>query len=386
MMKFYALEPVSNASRILGFLVTENFYYGSIERDKITYPKRSSEPKDNIVFIIDESIRYDSISMNNPGIDTTPFIDSLENVKNMGLVVSVGTASFNADVSLPTGTSFFPDKEYRAFKNPTLFDIAKHNGYKTTIIDCPSTNFPNLVIRNKDMESVDNLITKENIGIKEEFMDIAAAKYIKNLLSSSKGNFVVVYKNGSHFHYETTYPTDKEEFVRFKPKLSLYDQMGTKKKEMRNSYKNSVYFNVDHFFKEMMPEDKSNTSFIYTSDHGQSLQENGVVYTHGKTEIHQALVPWFFVSDHKWFSEDGFPAKDFKNTLLTHHHIYPTIASMLFNNKQYRNGEYVSVFDESFDSTPFKSKYVVGNFWMTPQIFEIDYEKARKAIDTSAFK
>ena len=124
----------------------------------------------------------------------------------MGLVVSVGTASFNADVSLPTGTAFFPDDEYRAFKNPTLFSIAKHNGYKTTIIDAPSTNFPNIVIRNSDLKDVDSLITKENIGYDEEFIDISAARYINNLLKTSSGNFVILYKNGSHFHYESTYP------------------------------------------------------------------------------------------------------------------------------------------------------------------------------------
>ena len=98
MMKSYPLEPVSNSIRILGFYATENIYYGSIERDMISKKARKDKPTDNIVFVIDESVRYDAISMNNKEVATTPFIDGLKNLKNMGMVVSVGTASFNADV------------------------------------------------------------------------------------------------------------------------------------------------------------------------------------------------------------------------------------------------------------------------------------------------
>src|SRR6185436_5725531 len=126
------------------------------------------------------------------------------------------------------------------------------------------------------------------------------ASYLRELLQNSKGNFVYVVKKGAHFHYENSYPSDDPAYVRFLPKLKTTDSYGEEKERTINSYKNAVSFAVDTFFERLLPAHLKNSTIIWTSDHGQSLQENGQKYTHCKSEFEQAMVPLIVISENAW--------------------------------------------------------------------------------------
>lgn len=87
---------------------------------------------------------------------------------------------------------------------------------------------------------------------------------------------LILHTYGSHFHYEERYT---KEFRKFLPtcqkKKFLTDMTHCKKEEIINSYDNSILF-TDFFIKSIIAQVRDKKSLvIYTSDHGESLGENG---------------------------------------------------------------------------------------------------------------
>ena len=93
---------------------------------------------------------------------------------------------------------------------------------------------------------------------------------------NSGKTLLVLHTYGSHFHYEERYT---EEYRKFKPicskKKFLTDMSHCKTEEIINSYDNSILF-TDFFIKSVIDQVRDKKSLvIYTSDHGESLGENG---------------------------------------------------------------------------------------------------------------
>lgn len=387
MISVYPFEPLSNTVRMVSIDLGEEVYFNRIERNKVDASlaeQKTDKPKDNILLIIDESIRYDFVSLFNPEAGTTPFLESLRkkgDLTPLGLTISVGTASFSADMLLLTGTHQIPDNEKTVLKNPTLFDVAKAFGYETTLVDVPSSNFPSVFIREKDMRNVDHHVKGSQFKGQETFLDMGAADYIYDLLSRSTGNFVVLYKLGSHFHYESTYPSSEPKYQKNLPKLGPTDSYAAPRELIVNSYKNSIAFTVDEFSTRLFKQHLSSTTVFYTSDHGQSLREDdSTTATHGGTALVQALVPTFIVSDHPWAQDSQWKARMASVPLLSHHHIYPSIISLMSGKKDFHNGPFYSLFAEDFLSHPFTPTYFQGNVFFTENIFPVTLDQVKPFI------
>lgn len=98
-------------------------------------------PSNNIVIVIDESVRGDHLSVNGYGRDTTPFLQKLAAqgvLTNWGLAVSASTGSrFTYNALIPGLTpDDFPDKtELKTSTFPTIFQYAKAMNYTTYFFD-----------------------------------------------------------------------------------------------------------------------------------------------------------------------------------------------------------------------------------------------------------
>ena len=73
------------------------------------------------------------------------------------------------------------------------------------------------------------------------------------------------------------------------------------REKLVNTYDNGIRFQVDEFFRVFVSETKNqNYVLLYTSDHGQTLAEQGQVYTHMKPDQVIVDVPVFLVSGEQY--------------------------------------------------------------------------------------
>jgi len=315
------------------YYATNRLYYG--ERETLTQKPLLDAKYKNIILIVDESVGGKYLSINGYEKETTPYLKSIkEEFLNLGLASSGANCSAKSNIILMSGIQLnaFPDKENRALKRATIFQYAKNAGYKTHYISGQGigSSLQNHMTK-YDLQSIDNFAqAKERLEEKnmpEEFV-IGATK---EALKSADKNFIFIVKKGSHFQWEYTYPKEARYFL---PTLEKTDALSLKLKENAiNSYLNSIKYNVDLFFKYFLKSieffARDDTVIIYTSDHGQSILEEGRTATHCDSTnppLSQGIVPLLlFVPQ----NDNLFKGKDFTINSYNHYQIFPTIQTLM---------------------------------------------------------
>lgn len=286
-------------------------------REELPALNTSQRPLNSIIYIIDESIRGSNLSLNGYPRATTPFLQSIEtqgSLKNLGICVAAGTYSYLSNAYLVTGHNEFPDNTFRTFKNPTLFDYAKKMGYETIFIDVDSGYLSKLLetAREGHVRSLDRWMNNQSFRDRqidlETTKDLGIARYLSSLLNEKGGYFILVNKKGLHFHYRNTYPDDPA-FTFWKPVMEPSEPINTDpagREKLVNTYDNGIRFQVDEFFREFVSKTTNqNYVILYTSDHGQTLSEQGQVYTHLKPDKVIVDVPAFFVSGRQYDKKES---------------------------------------------------------------------------------
>ena len=340
-----------------------NWYFGSIyqaprrifynqTRQEITF-RADKPPTNNIVFIVDESVRGDHLSLNGYERPTTVFLDELNKkgfVKNWGLAVSGTTCSMTSNNLLLTGLNKLPDFDFNVYKLPTVFQYAKAAGYKTMYIDGQVSNVWSG--KPSDNSFIDERLTIndfKNINALE--IDREIARLVKNLTENSTGNFVWINKSGVHKPYHSAYPPTAAIYL---PVADADDSRGyydlnVSREAIVNDYDNAVRYNSNIFFTNLVGEQIGNdTFFVYTSDHGQTLRENGKIVSHCSDSKPEATVPLFVVA-----APENLPAADtaFK---AAHSNIFATLLDLMNFPENERKYDYaVSLFKaKAADSQP----------------------------------
>jgi len=281
-------------------------YHGP--RDDLPSFRDSQRPLDSIIYVIDESVRGSNLSLNGYPRATTPFLQILETrglLKNLGICVAASSFSHVSNAYLITGHNAFPDDEFRTDKNPTIFDYAKKMGYETIYIDINQIYLYSLLkaagdgpVRALDRWMNDKTFKELQIDL-ETTKDVGVASLLSTLLNEKSGYFILVNKKGLHFHYRNNYPDDMSSTI-WKPVMKASQSIDTStagREKLVNTYDNGIRFQVDEFFREFVSKTTNqNYAMLYTSDHGQTLAENGQVYTHMKPDKEIVDVPDFPVS------------------------------------------------------------------------------------------
>ena len=198
---------------------------------------------------------------------------------------------------------------FRTDRNPTLFDYAKRMGYETICIDIDQGSLAPLMkaARGGPVRSLDRWMTEQSFKERhvdlETTKDVGVARFLSGLLNEGGGYFVLVNKKGLHFHYRNRYPDDMASTI-WKPVMKAsesIDPSATGREKLVNTYDNGIRFQVDEFFRVFVSETTNqNYVILYTSDHGQTLSEDGQVYTHMKPDKVIVDVPDFFVSGERY--------------------------------------------------------------------------------------
>lgn len=232
----------------------------------------------HIIWIIDESVRGDLLSINNSPIPTTPFLESIKgNYYNYGIMSSSSQYSYGSNMVFQSGLRLdqLPDSNLNFGTNPNIFQYSKQAGYTTYFIDGQNKKeIPTNGMTRYDFEHIDHYIPihKNYPDIKWPEVDSTIVKYLKNVLNSKENTFTYINKAGCHFAYNNFYPKTREVF---KPSYRG-GEAWTDPATLKNTYCNCISWSVDDFFRKLYPLtlDK-NAIILYTSDHGVSLLEQG---------------------------------------------------------------------------------------------------------------
>ena len=354
-------------SVLLVYTLNNKLYVG--KRDKVSLDIVRKPKAKHIIFIVDESIRGDKLSLNGFNKKTTPFLESIKSkILNFGVAVSGGICSSYSNAILLTGIQpdNLPDKNGRITrKTPLIFQYANKAKMISSYFDMQnSKEKPNNFFQKDDWKYIDYIffIGDLNTSIKPYEKDFVGLKYLKSFINKHKNEYTFTYfvKQGAHFSYTDKYPSNKSIF---KPTLegNMFGKWSLDiKDKFLNTYYNAVYWEVDNFFKEFYKMFK-NEDFIliYTSDHGQNLLDYlNIKQTHclkGKAPFVMAEVPLFILSNTK------FDIKYNNYNKASHFNIFGTILYFMGYDKKEINKVYGRILFD--DLTKQKDVFISGDIF-----------------------
>jgi glucan phosphoethanolaminetransferase (alkaline phosphatase superfamily) len=315
------------------------------------YPHKP--PQNNIIFIIDESIRSDHLSINGYQRETTPHLEQIAkrtDFYNWGTAISGATCSTLSNDLLMTGLVVSEENisKYHELlqQYPTLFQFARARGYATYYFNAQTTYMWN-GLSQQDLGQIDHWVNTTQLG--NDFdADLRAAASIREIIQQSTGNFIVLNKRGVHYPYEESYPENAAIWTPI-PK-DYFKQPGL----VTNPYDNGIRFSVDMFFNELIPDSNAfpeNSILIYTSDHSQTLFENGIRWPHCNFSQQEVSVPLFMIGNLEAQPDTTYKA--------SHSNIFPTILDLMAVPENVRIHPYAPSLLSQHKDVPVRS-YVSG--------------------------
>lgn len=263
-----------------------------------------------IVLVIGESARADHFGLNGYERDTTPL---LRQVKNLVNFKQTSSCDVWTRIAVPCMLTRATEANKSAIYSETsLISMFKGLGFATAWFGAQNAIDHPLIDIIHEADSYNMLESRQFLDntIKDEellpLMD-------KALEDQSGPVLIVLHTFGSHWQYSARYTP---EFEKFTPacamSLSRHYDAATQISEIKecagnqealvNSYDNSILY-TDYILDQVIRrlQDK-NALMMYTSDHGESLGENGR-YLHGyETAPDNRAVPMF------WWASDDFIA------------------------------------------------------------------------------
>ena len=294
-----SLVDLNFGSSILRFYETalQRLVFSKFADSRDSLPTiQSNNNNSNLLIVIDESIRADHLSINNYSRETTPYLEYLAAngyLKNFGIAVAGATCSPLSNAMLITGVRPSKTSLKESSIRPTIFQYAKALNYKTTYIDAQS-DILWTGLKNEDLAYIDKRIRSSELGA-EVYRDYTAAQIIKDILSNSSKNLILLNKRGVHFMYEDSYPKGETIWAPMPPNGDYINFPSL----VINPYDNGIRFALDGFFRRLLANPRellAHTNIIYTSDHGQTLFENGESWSHCNYKPIEAAVPMFILS------------------------------------------------------------------------------------------
>ncbi|MEZ5449781.1 MAG: sulfatase-like hydrolase/transferase [Thiolinea sp.] len=233
-----------------------------------------------LIWIIDESVSGDYLSLNGYAKPTTPFLDAYQHQPgfyNFGVVNPVSNCSNSSNLFLRIGltTTLAGDSQQFRLSLPTIFAYAQRARYETHLLDAQTSEGElQNHLTTDDLQYIDVHKTLSRQHIPAE-RDALLGAYLREQLQQDdqKRRFIVAVKWGAHWPYSLAYPPDK---TVFEPTAheSLTPMVEENRAILTNAYANVLRYTVDDFFRDLSQQPlQADQLIFYTSDHGQSLFE-----------------------------------------------------------------------------------------------------------------
>ncbi len=232
-----------------------------------------------VIFVVGETARFDRLSLNGYGRDTTPRLEK-EGVISFDNVWSCGTSTA---VSVPCMFSVYGREAYdqeRVLATENVLDILQRAGVAILWRDNNSSSKGVAKrVPHEDFKTPDNNPVCD-IECRDEGMLAGLQAYVDR--HQDRNILIVLHQMGNHGPaYYKRYPPA---FERFKPVCGTNQLEKCSTQELDNAYDNAILY-TDYFLSKVIGFLKANagrfeTGMLYVSDHGESLGENGL-YLHG---------------------------------------------------------------------------------------------------------
>lgn len=334
-------------ARLAVIATSKNYYNGP--REQVAYREPLQSAFEKIVLIVDESIRPDAMGIHDPALSNTPHLQ-----QRRKQFVSFGTAisSFNCSVGarfvLRTGLKEdqLPDKAHRGFRKASIWQYAKHAGFRTVHLDAwrNKKGFHSFM-NAEEVKAIDEIPWLTATSAKQ--IDMALAREIAVRLASPGKEFIFVEKYGVHAPYNRILesaadtPAGSSRLIR--------DAKPEARAEIAQ-YLSAVKQQVDSFFEEIPAHAISErVLIIYTSDHGQSLYQGTYPGTHC-TNIDpvpgEGYVPLIIFPGSGEFMQRLQSSAAQHTDQMTHFEIFPTTLYAMGYSRDWVNNVYgKTVFD-----------------------------------------
>jgi glucan phosphoethanolaminetransferase (alkaline phosphatase superfamily) len=307
----------------------------------LKFADNSSQDLD-VVLIIGESARFDRFGINGYHRPTSPKLEAIENLQKF----KSQTYDSLTDLSVPAMLSRNFSQNPNDLEESTFLSVFNKLGFATYWLGSQKIgNLRKTKLGTTFYDEASFLMTPGASFIKAAGQkDEDLLPFLENALNKKRRNLVVLHTLGSHWDYATRYTKD---FEVFKPVCETTaagrDQSSCTKQEISNMYDNSILYTDDFIVSVINKLRNRNAILFYTSDHGESLGENGV-FGHGGDNIEEQMNVPFFV----WTS-DKFKAAN------------PEMYSNLSKNNN-REINYKFLFHSILDCSNIKGDIIDKNF------------------------
>ncbi|WP_454797780.1 sulfatase-like hydrolase/transferase [Novosphingobium lindaniclasticum] len=282
-----ALPPAYPSIAFAGLMAGEAIASVPKPRAAPALPRPDAPLAQDIVLIVDESIAGNYLDIDNPSGVRSGLAEERAGLRitNFGYAAAIHKCSANSNAVLRFGGT--PDTYREALASwPSIWSYAKAAGLRTVYIDGQSNggHLQNMMTA-KERREIAEFVQFDGVPAADRDMRIAQvlAAHVNNGLRE----FIYVNKVGAHFPVADKFPARK---ARYRPILPQGAGMllswtsnragfgGTPGEwvRYRNSYRNTVDWNVGTFFDRLLAAPGvGNAAIVYTSDHGQDLHERG---------------------------------------------------------------------------------------------------------------
>lgn len=262
------------------------------------------------IFVIGETGRYSSYSINGYERETSPLLEKTKNLISFSDMFSEANITSS---SLPIILTRSSAKDYnRAFVEKSFVDAFKEAGFKTYWIANQSAS--NSFIRRISKDADDEFFMPIDFDADDNY-DGKLWQFLTEVFEKEDDNvLIVLHTLGSHFRYNFRYPPAYELFKpSFKGSFD-YNMISVKNKNLFiNTYDNSILY-TDFFLAATIQKlDSLNavSALVYVADHGENLfdtPENIVFHGGSNFTKYDLHVPFFVWTSDKYNRQ--YPEKE----------------------------------------------------------------------------
>ncbi|OAT49071.1 lipopolysaccharide phosphoethanolamine transferase [Proteus hauseri ATCC 700826] len=302
--------------------------------DHFTYQPSKVNDDVYVVFIIGETARWDHMGLLGYERETNPLLTQEKNlVAFRGISCDTATKlSLKCMFVRENGTD---DNDQRTLKENNIFSILRQLGMTSELYSMQSELwfYNKLDLNNYAMKE---MMTAKNSNFGKELDDtLLIAETANSVAHYPKGNhLVILHTKGSHFMYSQRYP---ESFKKYQPECLNVDDECTKE-QLVNAYDNSILY-TDYFIDGVLDTLRDKKAIVfYTSDHGESISENGGLHGTPK-EIapeEQFKVPFLVWMSDSYLAEpenkklfDNLKRNQEQERVFYHHNIFDSMLGCL---------------------------------------------------------
>jgi len=288
---------------------------------------------DKIVMIMDESVRGDYLTLNDPTRNTTPFLKATSHLINFGVASSGGNCSEISRTIFRFGMrqSDLPNGWREGLNRPTLWEFAHKAGYKTVHIDALSYALGNGITLGERILVDSNIRVNKTVGY---LRDQTVVEKLVHALKEEEPEFIYVDKFGVHYSYADKYPPDFHAIATppSDTASSLVSDDRYAGARALVQYQNATAWSVGEFFRNLLPAvDLHKTLIVYTSDHGQSLLPGRFPHcsTTSTVPLAEADVPLFVITSEPDFEQRLEQGAARGSGQFSHFEVFPTLLLAL---------------------------------------------------------